>query len=60
MESRTRRYNHYHHYLLIGTSKEQNLLGDVAVAIAVAAPYIIAIASFWFGGSRTSAYGHWL
>lgn len=22
--------------------------------------YIIAIASFWFGGSRTSVYGHWL
>lgn len=57
MESRTRRYNHYHHYLLIGTSKEQNLLGDVAVAIAVAAPYIIAIASFWFG--RFEDVGIW-
>lgn len=32
MESRTRRYNHYHHYLLMVTNKEQTLREDVAVA----------------------------
>lgn len=55
MESRTRRYNYYHHYLLIVTNNEQNLLEDVAVAAAT--PYIIAIASFWFG--RFEDVGIW-